>query len=138
MALNSSPVRTDIGYLRRRVKPAPAVEAATATTELEPERRAPSAGLSLAPATASAPRAAPVAAAPRAASPHSLPFAAPTIDDVRELGVGQPVLRLNARESAVGSLIVSGVDVAVWEDSDRVTGSATAAGDTAGDRKSVV
>ena len=48
------------------------------------------------------------------------------------MGVGQPVLRLNARESAVGSLIVSGVDVAVWEDSDRVTGSATAAGDTAG------
>ncbi|PRY67147.1 hypothetical protein B0I08_10740 [Glaciihabitans tibetensis] len=42
------------------------------------------------------------------------------------------MLRLNARESAVGSLIVSGADVAVWESTERVTGSATASGGTAG------
>ena len=142
MVLNSSPVRTDVGFLRRRVKPTPAVAATDVTAEHQPEpRRAPSVGLSLTPvATAARPAfvaaapvaAVPVNAAPRAVSPASLPFAAPTIDDVRELGTAEPVLRLNARESAIGSLIVSGADVAVWEDSDRVTGSATAAGDTAG------
>jgi hypothetical protein len=65
-------------------------------------------------------------------SPELLPFAAPTIDEVSQLGEAEPVLRLNARQSAVGSLIVSGADVAVWEDESRVTGSATATGDTAG------
>ncbi|TFB98696.1 hypothetical protein E3O42_15125 [Cryobacterium adonitolivorans] len=142
MALNNSPVRTDIGYLRRRVRPAPAAESAalvsTAPENAAPEpepRRAASAGLSLAPATpgpASPAGTAPVAAARPVVSPDSLPFPAPTIDDVRELGHSEPVLRLNARESAVGSLIVSGADVAVWEDADRVTGSANAAGDLAG------
>ena len=148
MALNSSPVRADIGYLRRRVKPAaPAATAAPAAAEREPAarepepRRAASAGLSLAPhptgtattGTVTTGTASPAGvAAPTAVSPDSLPFPAPTIDDVRELGGTEPVLRLNARESAVGSLIVSGADVAVWEDADRVTGLAHASGDTAG------
>ena len=141
MALNSSPLRADIGYLRRRVKPAaPAATAAPAAAEREPEpRRAASAGLSLSPqttgtaTTATATKGtATTGTAPTAVSPDSLPFPAPTIDDVRELGGTEPVLRLNARESAVGSLIVSGADVAVWEDADRVTGLARASGDTAG------
>lgn len=42
------------------------------------------------------------------------------------------MLRLNARESAVGSLIVSGATTAVWEDADRVTGSVTVTGESAG------
>lgn len=48
------------------------------------------------------------------------------------LGDDKPVLRLNARESAIGSLLVSGVVFAAWEDSDSVTGSVTASGETAG------
>ena len=147
MALNSSPVRTDIGYLRRRIKPTAQAAAERESAAAVPEpRRAASVGLSLAPAsagtvstgtattgTASTATASTGAATPPAAvSPDSLPFAAPTIDDVRELGGTDPVLRLNARESAVGSLIVSGADVAVWEDTHRVTGSAGAAGDSAG------
>jgi hypothetical protein len=64
--------------------------------------------------------------------PNLLPFPAPTIDEVSQLGDTDPVLRLNSRQSAVGNLIVSGADLAVWEDDSRVTGSATAAGDTAG------
>lgn len=135
MALNSSPVRTDVGYLRRRVKPAPAAEI-TAPVAHEPEqRRTPSAGLSLAPAPTGAgasARTEPAAAARPAVSPDVLPFPAPTIDDVSQLGENTPVLRLNARQSGLGSLIVSGADVAVWEDSDRVTGSATATGDSIG------
>jgi hypothetical protein len=135
VALNSSPVRSDVGFLRRRVKPAPAAApvapATPAVAARAPEpARAPSAGLSLGPTAAAA--SAPPAAAAAAAPPESRPFPAPTIEDVRELGENEPVLRLNARESAVGSLIVSGADVAVWEDADRVTGSATATGDTAG------
>ena len=140
MALNSSGVRADFGYLRRRVKPAaPAATTAPAaaereTAEREPEpRRAASAGLSLAPQpTGTATTGTATGTAPTAVSPDSLPFPAPTIDDVRELGGTEPVLRLNAREYAVGSLIVSGADVAVWEDADRVTGLAHASGDTAG------
>ena len=141
MALNSSPVRADIGYLRRRVKTAAPAAAEREPAQREPEpRRAASAGLSLAPhptgtattGTATGTASPAGVAAPTAVSPDSLPFPAPTIDDVRELGGTEPVLRLNARESAVGSLIVSGADVAVWEDADRVTGLAHASGDTAG------
>ena len=139
MALNNSPVRSDVGFLRRRVKPASApAPAAPRRAEREPEPpRPPSTGLSLAPAS-SGTRTGASAATParpsgaRTAPPESRPFPAPTIDDVRELGEHVPVLRLNARESAVGSLIVSGAATAAWEDADRVTGSVTSAGETAG------
>lgn len=47
---------------------------------------------------------------------------------MRELGVHEPVLRLNPRESAVGSLIVSGVTSMVWEATDLTTGWAAADG----------
>ena len=142
MVLNRSGVRSDVGYLRRRVKPAPVVDTPAQTSVVplnataQPSApRAPSAGLSLAPATTTsvpAARAQPATAATPALSPDTLPFPAPTIADVSQLGATEPVLRLNARQSAVGSLIVSGADVAVWEDESGVTGSATAAGDTAG------
>jgi hypothetical protein len=151
VALNRSAVRSDVGYLRRRVKPQPAAApaAVAAPAQDHEPRRAPTAGLSLTPASAApAPSAgltlgpAPAgtaavarpgaAAAPAAVSPDLLPFPAPTIDEISQLGETDPVLRLNARQSAVGSLIVSGADLAVWEDDSRVTGSATAAGDTAG------
>jgi hypothetical protein len=202
-------VRTDIPYLRRRVKPAPPAteqpeeheaESSTATAtnsthttrtyeiplandprarkapptqpeparephpEREPEQspapRTSSAGLSLSPSAPAAPTstssstslssssslslspstpasaAAPATSASRPAAPTapagSLPFEAPTIDELRELDEDEPVLRLNARESAIGSLIVSGATFAAWEDPERVTGSVTAAGGTAG------
>jgi hypothetical protein len=51
---------------------------------------------------------------------------------VRELDEDEPVVRLNARESAIGSLIVTGANFAVWEDPERVTGSVTASGGRAG------
>jgi hypothetical protein len=162
VVLNRSGVRSDVGYLRRRVKPQPAAAAAQAAQaapaqaaparDAEP-RRAPSAGLSLAPAPGgSAPSAglslgrAPAPAAAGRPAPAAtplrqgrtpvpvelLPFPAPGINEVSQLGETEPVLRLNARQSAVGSLIISGADLAVWEDDSRVTGSATAAGVTAG------
>ena len=184
MALNTSPTRSDVGYLRRRVKPVaaeetPAVQPASAATpeprQTEPPRPAssglslspstppapapartpaPSAGLSLSPSTpphtpASTPSATPApvstglslgpsspaapAVPPRTSAPAgSLPFPAPGIDEVRELGDDDPVLRLNARESAIGSLIVTGAASAVWEDVELVTGAGTPDGSTTG------
>ena len=160
MALNSSPVRGDIAYLRRRVKPGPAVEdaaqhvaapaqqaapppQATPHPQPEPQRVAsagltlgPSAGLTLGPATTSAATSTPQPTASttrvRAVDPATLPFTAPSIDEVRELGLDDPVLRLNARESAIGSLIVSGVELAAWENSDGITGSETSTGEIDG------
>ena len=199
MALNTSPTRSDVGYLRRRVKPVaaaappaaqPAAAPAPAPGQSEPARPA-SSGLSLSPSTPSAPAApaparsapsssglslspstpprsaAPAAPAPAATGPASagpasagpassglslgpstpaapaaparttapagsLPFPAPGIDEVRELGDDDPVLRLNARESAIGSLIVTGAASAVWEDVELVTGAGTADGSTTG------
>ena len=96
----------------------------------------PSAGLTLGPSTTSAATSTPVIATPtrqaRAVDPATLPFAAPSIDEVRELGLDDPVLRLNARESAIGSLIVSGVEFAAWENSDGITGSETSTGEIDG------
>jgi len=177
VALNTSPTRTDVGYLRRRVRPAAEPAPAAQAPASRPEPRAPelaarpaSTGLSLGPAAtpASAPASAPssaglslggpsaagptrasaaapapsglslgpTASAPRPASPAvpagALPFPAPSIDEVRELGDDEPVLRLNPRESAIGSLIVTGASSAVWEDADRVTGAATSDGATTG------
>ena len=199
MALNTSPTRSDVGYLRRRVKPVaaaatpaaqPAAAPAPAPPQTEPRQSEParpaSSGLSLSPSTPSAPAApaparsapsssglslspstpprsaAPAAPAPAATGPASagpassglslgpstpaapaaparttapagsLPFPAPGIDDVRELGDDDPVLRLNARESAIGSLIVTGAASAVWEDVELVTGAGTADGSTTG------
>ena len=108
---------------------------APAGREPEPQRAA-SAGLSLAPAGAGAATSTPLGTQStrpvRAVEPASLPFPAPGIRDVRELGDEKPVLRLNARQSAIGSLIVSGVEFAVWENVDGVTGSATESGETEG------
>ena len=137
MASISRPVRTDIPYLRRRIKPGPPAQPEAAATAVAPEparTAAPvSSGLDLsAPSAppAASPSATPSATATRPAPPrvvipaHALPFHAPGIADVRELGDEDPVLRLNALESALGSLVVTGVTGIAWEDSTLVTGAA--------------
>lgn len=62
----------------------------------------------------------------------ALLFPAPGIKDVYELNFSQRVLRLNALESAVGTLVVSGSTAAAWETNRRVTGGQTSDGHTAG------
>lgn len=163
MPLNTSPVRRDIDYLRRRVKPQrePVVPAEPATnipaaappaTPATPA--APSAGLTLGgpsrPAATAAPAPAPAAtstgltlggpsssapAAPAArptaapATPSTpQPFPAPTAEEVRVLDDETPLVRLDPRQSAIGSLIVNGATAIVWETADLVTGVATAEG----------
>ncbi|WP_155848611.1 hypothetical protein [Arthrobacter sp. 35W] len=199
MGPNSSRPRTDLPYLRRRIKPgaaaaAPVVAApaaapvsAPASASLSLGRTATAAapsggGLSLsrppsAPAASSAPsgsaglslsRPAPTAtaqssgsgssslvlggrggsqAAPAPSShqatrtappshakpsPTRLLFAAPGIDDVRQLDEHTPMVRLNARQSAIGTLLVTGAGAIAWETMDKTTGGATVRGDAAG------
>lgn len=167
MPLNTSPVRRDIDYLRRRVKPrpepvaqvepvastpaapAPAAPAASpapstgltlggpstpAAAPPAPEASAapsaPSTGLSLGGSSSTAPAApsARPATAPDATPTTPQPFPAPTAEEVRVLGDETPLVRLDPRQSAIGSLIVGGATAIVWETVELVTGVATADG----------
>lgn len=60
------------------------------------------------------------------------PFAAPDPRDVRVLDADSPVVRVDRRRSAVGTLVVSGCTSTVWESVDRVVGAATVDGGSAG------
>ncbi|MBD8536582.1 hypothetical protein [Plantibacter sp. CFBP 13570] len=170
MPLNTSPVRRDIDYLRRRVKPRPepvaqAEPVASAPAAPPPATpaasAAPSTGLTLggpstpaaappAPAASAAPSApsapstglslggssspAPAtpsgrpATTPAAAPMTPQPFLAPTAEEVRVLDDETPLVRLDPRQSAIGSLIVGGATAIVWETVELVTGVATADG----------
>lgn len=45
---------------------------------------------------------------------------------------GGPIVRLNARQSGIGTMMVHGARSAAWEDVDRVTGAENARGEIAG------
>ncbi len=151
MALNRSSARTDIGYLSRRRKPVrqpepspPSSEPAARTHDVGAGRPA-STGLTLGPVptqsvatrAAAGTRPAAGAAAPQAAQ-RPAPgvsdrlFPAPDFGSVRELGAANPVVRLNARQSAIGSLLVAGLRSVAWEDQKLTTGAQHADGLHAG------
>ncbi|NVM98296.1 hypothetical protein [Arthrobacter sp. SDTb3-6] len=144
MVNRSSTPRTDLPYLRRRVKPP--LPAAQPEATANPAAVAPAApaaqqpaGLVLgrnAPPSAANPRAAKLAARREAARNEDhevgLLFPAPGIADVFELNLRERVLRLTALESAVGTMVVSGSTAMAWESTRRVVGGADAAGHTAG------
>ncbi len=102
--------------------------AAPAPVPVPASRPAPSVGLDLGGGSSAPTPSAPVTTRPRGPQP----FPAPTAHDVRELGPDEPVLRLDARQSAIGSLIVSGATAAAWESTDLVTGSLTLDGTAQG------
>ena len=145
MAVNRTAVRTDIGYLTRRRKtvtqpeptPAPVRDAAPASGGLTlGSGPAASGGLTLDSGPATAP--VPGAAAPSRQGPRPAPtqsarlFAAPDFGSLRELGEANPVVRLNARQSAIGSLLVAGVRSVAWEDRQFTTGAHHTDGHKAG------
>ena len=75
------------------------------------------------------------AATPR--SPRTPPaserlFPAPDFGSLRGLGEANPVMRLNARQSAIGSLLVAGVRSVAWEDTRLTTGAHHVEGHKAG------
>jgi hypothetical protein len=142
VAPDTAPIRRDLPFLRRRVKPGRssqiAVDASYAPAA-PPARAVAPASLTLSrPSTT--PRSAQASApdAPLTSSPESVvrrnarraiePFPAPVVAGVRELGEVLPMLRLNARQSAVGSLIVTGAAAVVWESDELVTGVGLADG----------
>lgn len=88
-------------------------------------------GLELRPAASAGP-VREAAGAARAAVEHPEPFAAPSLKEARELDRHTPVLRLNPRQSAIGSLVVSGVSSMVWESTDLITGWGASDGSAGG------
>jgi hypothetical protein len=59
-------------------------------------------------------------------------FPAPAFGSVRQLDEANPVLRLNARQSAIGSLLVVGARSVTWEDTHLTTGARHTEGHVAG------
>ncbi|MBD8659751.1 hypothetical protein IFT72_06050 [Frigoribacterium sp. CFBP 8754] len=153
------PTRTDLVFLRRRVKPQVAVPDVPATPAPAPApvsapvsvaRPAPapearvgdpgraSSGLSLGGPRSSTPPAASSASGAtgptRPARPaRPAPFPAPDVTDVRELSRDHPVVRLSPRRSAIGTLVVTGGVHAVWESTELVDGAAFSTGQRMGD-----
>ncbi|MDQ6739770.1 MAG: hypothetical protein M3021_05225, partial [Actinomycetota bacterium] len=68
----------------------------------------------------------------RPTSVQTQPFPAPGIGEVTELNLQVPMLRLNGRQSAIGTLIVTGASAVTWESSTHITGALTADGHFAG------
>jgi hypothetical protein len=59
-------------------------------------------------------------------------FPAPAFGSVRQLDEANPVVRLDARQSAIGSLLVVGARSVAWEDTHRTTGARHTEGHMAG------
>jgi hypothetical protein len=142
MALDRTSLRTDVGYLSRRRKAAAQPEPLrpTAQSTAPPlhlgASRAGSGGLTLGATPAPTPSTKTTVASmpgprPALATSERL-FPAPDFGSVRELGEANPVVRLNARQSAIGSLLVTGVRSVAWEDQQLTTGAHHVDGHKAG------
>ncbi|MDP9905634.1 hypothetical protein [Arthrobacter bambusae] len=59
-------------------------------------------------------------------------FPAPTLSEVRALDETNPVVRLNERQSAIGSLLAAGPRSVAWEDEEFTTGALHVDGHSAG------
>ena len=142
MALDRTSLRTDIGYISRRRKAAAQPEPLRTTAQSTAPSlhlgasRAGSDGLTLGASPAPAPSTRTAVASksgPRPAPAVSERlFPAPDFGSVRELGEANPVVRLNARQSAIGSLLVTGVRSVAWEDQQLTTGAHHVDGHKAG------
>jgi len=141
MPLNQSPLRPDLVFLSRRVKPRLREVAPLNLTRpgmSKPAGSQPEAlNLRREPApTALAGAVRPVVEirrpVPKTREPAALLFPAPPISTVRELTESTPLVRLNPRQSAIGSLRISGAGAMAWEGADWVTGARTVDGLTAG------
>lgn len=148
-------------YLRRRVRPVPPDTVGTERAAATPPTAGPTGGgtpatgtgLTLSgPAARTTPAVAVTPSVPRpqttipTSTGHSArvaarlaararrlrPFPAPDPRDVQVLDAGTPVVRVDRRRSAVGSLVVAGCTSTVWESTDHVVGAATVDGATAG------
>lgn len=158
MMQNRHQVRSDITYISRRIKPAPLMSSAAPGQATDgtrppldlgrpsrPDEVKPGQSLDLSrpgrtadtPASPestyqSGPPTAPTPVRDRPSTPEDRLFPAPGIEEVNQLNFENPVVRLNARQSAIGTLTVSGARAVTWEASDLTTGASTYHGHTAG------
>jgi hypothetical protein len=142
MARDRSTIRTDLGYLSRRRKAEKQQEAPRAASAGHVATPG-SGGLTLhtvssrsfPPAQTSTTLSAPSRLGPAAnlqPAPAERVFPAPAFGDLRQLGEANPLVRLDARQSAIGSLLVAGARSVAWEDRHFTTGAHHADGHTAG------
>ncbi len=157
MNVSSNP-RTDLPFLRRRIKPGRGQADTPATAQSAAS--SPAASLSLAPSsparTPSVPAQRSAGLNLRANAPSSstsarmqkleaqrekagredhevqLLFKAPGIAEVFELNLDERVLRLSPLESAVGTMVIGGSTAVAWESVRHVTGGQTVDGHKAG------
>jgi len=132
-----------LDYLSRRRKPAQqesprplSAGTAAAPTQQAPGPAAPgSGGLTLRAASSRPGPPAPPTQAPASRRTITVPervFPAPAFGSVRQLDAANPVVRLDARQSAIGSLLVVGARSVTWEDTHRTTGARHTEGHAAG------
>jgi hypothetical protein len=141
---NARRPRPDVTYISRRIRPKSThsgtdsnhvQEASLANHTDRPLSAAPSSGLSL-----ERPRSGSGPSAERGARPPLLApvpdsarlFSAPGFTETRQLAEGAPIVRLNARQSGIGTLLVHGARSIAWEDTDQVTGAENVQGERAG------
>lgn len=142
MTLDRTSLRTDIGYLSRRRKPVGQPDPLGPTSQSTASSLHPGAsqtgsgGLTL----GARPARTPSTKASTVSKPEPRPapatserlFPAPVFGSLRELGEANPVVRLNARQSAIGSLLVTGIRSTAWEDQQLTTGAHHVDGHKAG------
>jgi hypothetical protein len=133
---------SDVPFMTRRVKapapvaeprrnPEPVVERSRNPLELgeptvptpPPSAGVPSAGLDLSPAPAAGGQSAVAARHPGPATLESRLYPAPAFGELHQLAEGAAVVRLNPRQSGIGSLFVTGARGTAWEGEDRTTGA---------------
>ena len=138
MAPPSRAPRPDITYITRRKRPMPSVVAggSSQTTAPRPDNNMVSrSSLHLEREPQGEPT---TEASKHAGQPPktlaSLLFSAPAIEEVGHLSAKNPVVRLNARQSGIGTLLIAGAGAVAWEDRDLITGAETLHGALVGSR----
>lgn len=133
--------RTDLPFLRRRIKAVPVITPAPVhtATPVAAEQTPRPAGLVLGgerPASAVSPRAKRLAEQREKAKHEdhevALLFPVPGIKDIYELNLEHRALRLTPLQSSVGTLLVTGSTAVAWEDVRHVVGAQTSDGHRAG------
>lgn len=90
------------------------------------------AGLELRPGGAPPAKDRPATATQSSVPKPGQPFPAPAFGELRQLDQAHPVVRLNTRQSAIGSLLVTGARSVAWEDEHFTTGAHHSGGHRAG------
>lgn len=130
MPLDMTSTRTDVGFLRRRPKLGEnsAPKQATATSPgLNLSRPATGQQSTVAPARSGALKLSPTTGSTPVLGNRNVPPARPVtqvpyLRNNTELSLDEPAVRLDFRQSAIGSLIISGAQAFVWETNTKSAG----------------